>query len=251
MRILLTNDDGYNSKGIRLLRQSLIDNGHQVWLIGPEKNRSGCGHALTCEEAMKVVEQSPGVFSCSGYPADCVQLGLASMLPQPPEMIISGPNAGANLANDVGSSGTAAAAREGAQSGIPSLAISTLAAEQFDFQATVEFALANLQLFYREWQPGFFWNVNVPNRPTGVALTNFGSRKYKNYASAEHADANTKYYRVTGIQHDAPCSNEYEDLHCVARGLISVTAVELHYRAHRPNLSADALTIPWSKRIIA
>ncbi len=127
MNILLTNDDGIYGVGLRALYLALSEVGHNVHVVAPMNEQSGVGHSITIFKPLRAREISELGFSgigIYGTPADCVKLALASILPEKPDMVISGINAGANVGPDILYSGTVAAATEGTHSGIASLAIS-------------------------------------------------------------------------------------------------------------------------------
>lgn len=127
MHVLLTNDDGIRAPGLRALYAALLEAGHTPHVVAPMRQQSGVGHSLTVFEpvrATKIVEpgfQGLGVY---GTPTDCVKLALARLLPQRPDMVISGINAGPNVGPDILYSGTVGAATEAAHEELPSLAVS-------------------------------------------------------------------------------------------------------------------------------
>lgn len=130
MKILITNDDGYESVGIKTMARLLADAGHRVTLVAPDRERSGCGHAMTIGAPVELMEVNIGIesenltaYSCSGTPTDCVILGLEA-LGLGAELVLSGINQGPNLADDLTYSGTACAAMEGVIFDIPSIAVS-------------------------------------------------------------------------------------------------------------------------------
>ena len=127
MRILLTNDDGIQAVGLRALYRAFIAAGHHVDCVAPISEQSAVGHAITIASPLRVKEFRENGFSglgVSGTPADCVKLALLSLLPTPPDMVVSGINAGANVGVDIIYSGTVSAASEGALMGLPALAVS-------------------------------------------------------------------------------------------------------------------------------
>jgi 5'-nucleotidase len=124
--VLLSNDDGYASRGIAALRDGLRE-AFTVVLVAPETEQSAASHALSLHRPLRIREVEPEVFAIDGTPADCVYVALHAVgrvLPRPPDLVVSGINHGLNLGQDVFYSGTVAAAREGALRGIPSLASS-------------------------------------------------------------------------------------------------------------------------------
>ncbi len=124
---LLSNDDGYESRGLRALREALLPE-WDVVIVAPEREQSASSHALSLREPLRLRTVSEGIYALSGTPADCVYVGLHAgqrILPRRPDLVLSGINLGLNLGQDVFYSGTIAAAREAALRGIPALATST------------------------------------------------------------------------------------------------------------------------------
>jgi len=187
MRILLTNDDGISSPGIKLLAVSLRNAGHKVFLVAPDCNRSGSSHSiLFLNKAIKLSEVEKDNWSCSGTPVDCIVLSLLGGIPEisistkgteinmekAPDMILSGINAGANLGTDIIYSGTAAAARQGSIFGIPSAALSLVEKEKspneiceplWEWDSVISYITENLSLIKEYWKANTFVNVNFPN----------------------------------------------------------------------------------------
>jgi 5'-nucleotidase len=133
MKLLISNDDGIFSLGVRTLANTLAEAGHEVTVVCPDRERSATGHGLTLHDPIRA-EVVTGIFhpsvtawSCSGTPADCVKLALGALLDEFPDFVLSGINHGSNLGTDVLYSGTVSAAMEGMIEGIPSVALVYLA----------------------------------------------------------------------------------------------------------------------------
>ena len=125
--VLLSNDDGHASQGIRAMRAALVEAGADVVVLAPETEQSASSHALTLNRSMRLRAVEPGVFALDGTPADCVYVALHAgtrILPRRPDLVVSGINHGMNLGQDAFYSGTIAAAREGALRGILAVAAS-------------------------------------------------------------------------------------------------------------------------------
>jgi 5'-nucleotidase len=166
MRVVLTNDDGIDAPGILALARAVarLDVG-EVFVVAPNGPRSGCGHVVTTHAPIDTVRRLDGSFSIAGMPADCVRLALHHLVPGV-DWVLSGINAGGNLGADVYHSGTAAAAREAAFHGVPSIAISHYIAKglSIDWDVASELAAEVLRdLMGRPRPAGFFWNVNLPH----------------------------------------------------------------------------------------
>lgn len=167
MRILLTNDDGIQANGLRALYHALLDAGHTVTVVAPVTEQSAVGHAITISLPLRVKAfnennfQGHGVY---GTPADCVKLGVTSLLPERPELVVSGINAGANVGVDILYSGTVSAATEGALLGCHSLAVSY---DSFDPDADLSeqagyAALLIERIAWRELPTQTVLNLNFP-----------------------------------------------------------------------------------------
>jgi len=198
MRILITNDDGYTSPGITLLAKALRENGHRVFVVAPDKNRSGCSHSIEfLLEPVKFIETEKDTWSCSGTPADCVISGLLGgikeldittedgelILEKAPDLVLSGINRGANLGTDIIYSGTAAGARQGSFFGIPSIALSLIENEGlWHWEPAISFFIEKLSEFIGFWKENTFVNVNFPNngiKPSAIVPALPSVRHYK------------------------------------------------------------------------
>src|ERR687890_206855 len=125
MRILLTNDDGVNARGLRLLETMARPLSDDIWIVAPAEEQSGAGHSLTLTQPVRLRRHDDRRFSVTGTPTDAVMLALAHIMKDsPPDVILSGINRGDNLGEDVTYSGTVSAAMEGALAGVPSIALS-------------------------------------------------------------------------------------------------------------------------------
>jgi len=147
MRILLTNDDGRDSASLVALRRRLTED-HDVWVVAPDRERSGCSHSITLREAIEVKQRAAGTYTCTGTPADCVLLALLGLLDIRFDMVVAGPNLGPNLGTDIVYSGTAAAARQAVFMGVPGLAASLAGTRDGEtIRYSCEFVARNLDAF--------------------------------------------------------------------------------------------------------
>lgn len=165
MTILLTNDDGWNSAGIAKLAEIALQLTNEVYVVAPKGQRSAISHGITVRDVLRVERVDfplpvKDAYSCSGTPADCVKLAVRELLPQKPDVVISGINFGYNLAYDTVYSGTVAAAMEGMYYGIESFAIST-EGEQF---ALVDLYLKEIlqDCMKKSIKEHAIWNINFP-----------------------------------------------------------------------------------------
>jgi len=163
MKILLTNDDGYNSQGILALHAALIKE-HEVFIVAPSRERSACSHSITLVQPVQFKEIDKNHIACSGTPADCVLYSLLGGISFKPDCIISGINRGPNLGTDILYSGTAAAARQGALASIPSIAISSShLREPFNFNREAQYIASTLPTLLDLIEKRTFININFPS----------------------------------------------------------------------------------------
>lgn len=170
MRIVLTNDDGIDAPGLAALAAAAGRLGGEAVIVAPLEPHSGCGHRVTTDRPLRVVESGPGRFAVAGTPADCVRLALAELAPDA-AVVLSGINAGGNLGVDVHHSGTVAAAREAALHGRVAVAASQYhrRGTVIDWNRAADWlagVLAGLPLAAP--RPGEFWNVNFPDLPAAA-----------------------------------------------------------------------------------
>jgi 5'-nucleotidase len=164
MKILLTNDDGIDAVGLQALHEAARHLG-DVIVIAPLEPHSGCGHRVTTDAGLRVVEKESGRYAVAGTPADCVRLALHHFVREP-IVVLSGINAGGNLGADVHISGTVAAVREAVLHGCQGIALSQHRRKEavVDWQRSTKWVLPLLRdLLARPWTPGMFWNVNLPH----------------------------------------------------------------------------------------
>lgn len=171
MNLLLSNDDGFDSEGLKILAEKLAER-HSVYIIAPSSNRSAVSHHITMKENNTLIQIADNIWSCSGYPVDCVMTGLGSCIPGVKiDGIVSGINKGANMGTDIIYSGTCAVARQGVLSGVPSIAVSvdpidwsTIETDGFKFTALATFVANNLEKLFslsRMEYPRAFVNINA------------------------------------------------------------------------------------------
>jgi 5'-nucleotidase len=178
--ILLTNDDGIEAEGLKTLEKALKDLAHLV-VVAPDEERSAVSHGLTLRTQLHLKEVSPDHYVINGTPADCVIFALRHLFVQPPDLVISGINHGANLGDDIMYSGTVAAAREAAHHGVPSIAISQAYDDKpIRFKEGAEFVREMVTTVLRNGLGGdICLNVNIPIRKIkGTRITRQGCAEY-------------------------------------------------------------------------
>ena len=145
MRLLLTNDDGYDCEGIQSLAKRLSRD-HEVWVIAPDRNRSGVSHCISMSGALRLVTRSARAYAYEGNPVDCIIAGIrGGLLPGLPDAVLSGINKGANIGTDIVYSGTASAACQAVLYGVPGIALSIVSSNDiWQYDALADFAAKNL-----------------------------------------------------------------------------------------------------------
>ena len=229
MLILLSNDDGVDSEGLQTLREALAPMA-DVWVVAPDTERTCIGHAITLHKPLRIKELGDHVFATNGTPADSVLLALRALLPEKPDMVISGINKGPNMGQDVSYSGTVAAAKEGAFVGIASLAVSLNGRSAFLFHDACRSVLDIIEKMRRPvLPPGTFLNVNIPNIPyeaiKGFVVTSLGKRIY-NGNIIERTDPRGGAYYWIGGDGEGFEPIVGTDLHAVDEGYLSLTPLQ-------------------------
>src|SRR5437870_9603751 len=203
-RILVTNDDGYRSGGLRALAEALAPLG-EVTIVTPVEEASAIGHALTLRRPLRLETIAERVFAVDGTPTDCVNLAITHVLRGLPDLVVSGINKGWNLGDDVTYSGTVAAALEAALLGVPSIAVSLRQTRgDYDFShaahAAATFAEAILR---RPLPPRTFLNINVPKgQPKGYRVTVQAKRNHITSIAERHDPKGRPYYWIEEGQNE-------------------------------------------------
>jgi 5'-nucleotidase len=255
VRILITNDDGIHSEGIKeLIREFEADGGgnsnvnsnddgningnssNEIIVVAPDMQRSAAGHSITINRPIIVREQSiEGIrskaYSIDGTPADCVKLGVDKICNKNIDMIISGINCGTNLGSDVIYSGTVSAAIEGAVCKIPSFAVSLdVNGEGFDYKVAARFAKQIImQAMKKNIKEDIVLNINIPalpeNQIKGIRVSELGNRIYQNSYLETKLENSEIGYKIEGFPKDEDGINT--DTYNLKQGYVTVTP--LHY----------------------
>lgn len=209
MKLLISNDDGIFALGIRVLANTLAAAGHHVTVVCPDRERSATGHGLTLHKPIRA-EPVAGIFhpsvrawACSGTPSDCVKLAIGALLDQPPDMVLSGINHGANLGTDVLYSGTVSAAMEGVIEGMPAIALSLASFAHQDFAPGAKFAQSLIDTLAKTpVEMPLLLNVNIPPVPEadiqGALITRQGIRRYFDLFEKRTDPRGKTYYWLAG-----------------------------------------------------
>ncbi len=235
MHILLSNDDGYFAPGLAILAESLASLG-TVTVVAPERDRSGASNSLTLDRPLTVRRAASGFFYVNGTPTDCVHLAVTGLLDELPDIVISGVNYGANMGDDTIYSGTVAAATEGFLLGIPSVAISLVAAGNDNYRTAARIA-ADIAQRFKDKPLGqhALLNVNVPDvayeELRGIEITRLGKRhKAEPVVKATTPRGGTVYW--VGAAGGAQDAGEGTDFNAIARTVASITPLQVdltHY----------------------
>ena len=237
MRILLSNDDGVHAMGLKILQKELKKIG-DVWVVAPLDEKSTTGHSLTLHKPLRLIEMGDRFFGVSGSPADCVYLGIRRVIGGMPDLVVSGPNRGANLGQDVYYSGTVSAAREACILGLRSIAVSLAVdfAQSHDerdlhYDTASKVAVQVIQALKGVALPKHtMLNLNVPDlshsQIKGVKLARQGFRYYSGSVLCRKDHRGKDYFWVGG-QYQGFRKEEGTDCHAVAQGYASLTPLRL------------------------
>ncbi len=250
MRILLTNDDGIHAPGFAVLESLARTLSDDLWAVAPVEEQSGTGHSLTLTRPIRLRKLGDRRFAVSGTPTDAVMMALAHVMKDaPPDLILSGVNRGANLAEDATYSGTVSAAMEGALAGVRSIALSQSYARE-GMGDTVPFAAAEAwgervlrALVEAPFGPRTLVNVNFPALPAdqvrGIRACRQGLRDYGRLRIVERRDPRGYPYYWFGLAPTVETPGHVTDLEVVADGFVAVTPLHLDL-THEPGLAALA-----------
>ena len=243
MRILLSNDDGINAPGLKTLETIARQLTDDVWIVAPELDQSGAAHSLTLRDPLRAREISDKKYALSGTPTDCVLFAVNHLLKdKKPDLVLSGINHGANLAEDITYSGTVAAAMEGSLLHIPSIAISLCVNKGHPAKwSTAEKHIPDIlsHLIKTQLDPYTLININVPDviAPSvkGIRVTRQGQRTYLDELHECVDPRGKKYYWVGIVNHDGS-GESGTDLDAIANGFISITPLSLDF-THEKSLT--------------
>lgn len=234
--ILVTNDDGFFSKGIQTLAEALKELG-DVFIVAPDRDRSAVSHALTMHRPLKIDLIRDGCYSVNGTPTDCVVVGVKKILPTEPDLLVSGINKGANLGEDVTYSGTVSAAIEGTILGVPSFSISLVGERPFKYETASYFAIRIAKFVLEKGlPPDTLLNINVPNKSlqeiNGIKVTKQGKRSYENSIHEIYSPWGEKQYWIGGgIVSWQKMENT--DIQAIMEGYVSVTPLHIDLTNHQ------------------
>jgi 5'-nucleotidase len=227
MKILISNDDGVYAEGIKVLADNLKKMG-EVFVVAPDRNRSGASNSLTLTVPLRKKDLEKNIVSVEGTPTDCVHFALSGLLPELPDIVVSGINEGANLSDDVWYSGTVAAAMEGRFSGLPAIAISLL--KPCKHYQTAAFVAKKIvkRLLANPLPADTILNVNVPDVPVekleGFEVVRLGKRHPDEKMQEEKDPRGHTIYWV-GPVGPAADAGPGTDFHAVEHNKVSITPI--------------------------
>lgn len=232
MNLLITNDDGISSAGIKALER-VLGKSYNTYLIAPLKERSVTSMALTVFQGMRVERINDNHYIADGFPADCVNIGLYAEIFPKIDFVISGINRGVNMGYDVHYSGTVGAAKHGALHGIPALAVSSGRIDPDDgYTKEAELVLTFLSKYKEKIQSGEVWNLNFPPEISGsgtineIVFTRLGRRRYSEKYEKKQIIEGVSEFQLNGslLGHDEETGTDFEAYN---QGKLPVTPIQL------------------------
>ena len=247
-KILITNDDGFDSPALLALVEALTPLA-EVITVAPTLEKSACGHSLTLTKPLRFIELKPNFYKLDdGTPTDCVFLALHKIYKnEMPDLVISGINIGANMGEDITYSGTASGAMEAVFQGVPAIAISQDFSDDMSEKDGFNYELAQesiVQLVTKIFDGSFplsprkFLNVNIPaltlSQSKGFKVTKTGSRVYSNDADAHTNPRGQEYFWIGLVNHEwRESKGQMTDVEAVKSGYISITPIHLDMTSHQ------------------
>ena len=253
MKILLTNDDGYRASGLNALFNALINAGHNVIVVAPERNSSGAGQSITVYMPITISHVSEHIYFVTSTPADSVRLGLQVVYGESgnyPDLIISGINLGENIGEDVFYSGTVGGAREGMIHGVPSIAVSTPGPEFTHLDSAAKIVVDLVDKLTKNChllKTPFVWSVNIPNKPyeliDGFEATELGRRPpHKPFDKQITPRGNVIYWQGEPVDPESAEMGTDIDVY-LKKTKVSITPLELLPTDYNQMPIISALTI--------
>ena len=228
MKILISNDDGYQAQGIQTLTRYLSKD-HEVTVVAPNENKSASSSSLTLNRALKPVKIESNIYSIDATPSDCVHLSLCGFLEDTFDLVVTGINFGPNLGDDVIYSGTVAGAIEGRFLGLPSVAISLASWEGGNFETAGIIAQQLIsQITHAQLSHDTVLNVNVPDvsidEIKGFQTTRLGKRHMSEPSIQDKEDSSLYWIGENGKEADNGVGT---DFHAIANNYVSVTPLQI------------------------
>lgn len=242
MRILVTNDDGIHAPGLEVLEAIAHEFSDDVWVCAPSDNQTGAGHSLTLAMPVRLRKHAERRFSVTGTPTDAVSMGLKQVMDGPPDLVLSGVNAGANLGDDITYSGTVSAAMEGALAGVRSIALSQVMTQERPpsgdrFSAARAWGPKVIApLLETPYEQRTLVSVNFPaldaDEVAGMRVARQGFHDYARASIVEARDPRGSRYYWFGLDAIEHTPDHGTDLEAIAEKYVSVTPLQLELTHH-------------------
>lgn len=234
MKVLVTNDDGWQAPGINALADAMREIA-EVKVVAPDRNCSAASNSLTLTHPIRAKQQADGVFAVQGTPVDCVNIALNGLLDWQPDLVVSGINSGPNLGDDVVYSGTVAAAMEGRFHGYPAIAFS-LAGHTEKYDVAAQTAAKIVKRFMADPLAGdSLLNINIPavamDEIAGIKVTRLGNRHRAQNLIMQDDPRGERIFWIGPVGESAD-DKEGTDFHAIANKLVSVTPIEVDMTQH-------------------
>ena len=233
MRVLVSNDDGVDAPGIRILAEGLRAAGHEVLVVAPDRDRSGASNSLTLDAPVRVLQRDEHTWCVYGTPTDCVHVAITGMLALEPDMVVSGINNTANLGDDVIYSGTVAAAMEGRFLGLPAVAMSLATRDHRGehYETAARAAVEIIARLQKDPLPAdTILNVNVPDIPwsevRGFEVSRLGNR-HRSEPCVQQADPRGRTWWWIGAAGPEQDAGPGTDFNAVRSGNIAITPINV------------------------
>ena len=233
MRVLVSNDDGVDAPGIRILAEGLRAAGHEVLVVAPDRDRSGASNSLTLDAPVRVLQRDEHTWCVYGTPTDCVHVAITGMLALEPDMVVSGINNTANLGDDVIYSGTVAAAMEGRILGLPAVAMSLATRDHRGehYETAARAAVEIIARLQKDPLPAdTILNVNVPDIPwsevRGFEVSRLGNR-HRSEPCVQQADPRGRTWWWIGAAGPEQDAGPGTDFNAVRSGNIAITPINV------------------------
>ncbi|MGD8783722.1 MAG: 5'/3'-nucleotidase SurE [Thioalkalispiraceae bacterium] len=235
MHILLSNDDGFESPGIKCLAKTLASIS-RITIVAPDRNRSGASNSLTLEDPIRAHPVSEDIVRVDGTPTDCVHIALTGLLEEDPDIVVSGINAGANMGDDVLYSGTVAAAMEGRFLGLPAIAVSLVGERLIHYETAAQVVMNLMSELTSLCLPSdTILNINVPDLPfeelSGIQTTRLG-RRHKSEPVIKEFDPRGREIYWVGPPGEEKEEGPGTDFYAVRNGFVSITPLHVDLTRH-------------------
>ncbi|OUS30956.1 5'/3'-nucleotidase SurE [Thalassotalea sp. 42_200_T64] len=236
MKILVSNDDGVNAPGIKVLNDELAKFAETL-VIAPDRNCSGASNSLTLLNPLRIETLDNGFIAVNGTPTDSVHVGISQIFDGQPDLVVAGINNGANLGDDVLYSGTVAAATEGRHMGLPAVAVSLVGKHQQHYRTAAIVAAKLVQRLKQHPLPSDqIININVPDIPIeqlkGIKVTRLGNRHKAETMQRSTDPWGRDIFWYGRLGNEADCG-EGTDFHAIANGYASVTPLTIDMTAYK------------------